>query len=177
MDRGFRLAFSGTGSLGGNSLAVRLPASVVAALELEEGAGPGLFEVSRDRTREEAPAKLRGMRRELPPGSASIVTRRMSVRTFFDSNVLVYAVSCDDKRADRAEALLSEGGVVSVRKLCAPPVPVTLQTHETALRIVGQYGYGICDALAGGCTMLLREDMQEGQVIYGTLTIRNPFLM
>lgn len=59
----------------GNSLAVRLPASVVAALELNEGdeieirvAGPRVFEVSRDHTREEALAKLRGMRRKLPPG-------------------------------------------------------------------------------------------------------------
>jgi len=59
----------------GNSLAVRLPASVVAALELKEGdeieirvAGPRVFEVSRDRTREEALAKLRGLRRKLPPG-------------------------------------------------------------------------------------------------------------
>ena len=59
----------------GNSLAVRLPASVVAALELKEGdeiemrvAGPRVFEVSRDRTREEALAKLRSLRRKLPPG-------------------------------------------------------------------------------------------------------------
>jgi len=59
----------------GNSLAVRLPASVVAALELKEGdeieirvAGPRVFEVSRDRTREEALAKLRNLRRKLPPG-------------------------------------------------------------------------------------------------------------
>ena len=59
----------------GNGLAVRLPASVVAALELKEGdeieirvAGRRVFEVSRDRTREEALAKLRSMRRKLPPG-------------------------------------------------------------------------------------------------------------
>jgi antitoxin MazE len=59
----------------GNSLAIRLPASVVAALELKEGdeieirvAGPRVFEVSRDQAREEALAKLRGMRRKLPPG-------------------------------------------------------------------------------------------------------------
>jgi antitoxin MazE len=59
----------------GNSLAVRLPASVVAALELKEGdeieirvAGPRAFEVSRDRAREEALTKLRSMRRKLPYG-------------------------------------------------------------------------------------------------------------
>ena len=56
-------------------MAIRLPAAVVAALELKEGdaieirvAGPRVFEVSRDRKREEALAKVRSLRRKLPPG-------------------------------------------------------------------------------------------------------------
>jgi antitoxin MazE len=59
----------------GNSLAVRLPAAVVEALELKEGdqieiriAGDREFEVSRDQSRENALARLRGLRRPLPPG-------------------------------------------------------------------------------------------------------------
>jgi antitoxin MazE len=59
----------------GNSLAVRLPAAVVEALDLKEGdrieiriAGERAFEVSRDRTREKALARLRKMRRPLPSG-------------------------------------------------------------------------------------------------------------
>jgi antitoxin MazE len=59
----------------GNSLAVRLPAAVVEALELKEGdaieirvAGSSKFEVSRDRTREQALARLRKLRRPLPKG-------------------------------------------------------------------------------------------------------------
>lgn len=59
----------------GNSLAVRLPASVVDALELKEGdqieirvAGAKQFEVSRDRSRERALARLRKLRRPLPAG-------------------------------------------------------------------------------------------------------------
>ena len=59
----------------GNSLAVRLPAAVVEALELKEGdqieirvAGSAAFEVSRDRSRERALARLRHLRRPLPPG-------------------------------------------------------------------------------------------------------------
>jgi antitoxin MazE len=59
----------------GNSLAVRLPAAVVAALELKEGdqieiriAHGRVFEVSRDRSRERALARLRKLRRPLPPG-------------------------------------------------------------------------------------------------------------
>ena len=59
----------------GNSLAVRLPAAVVEALELKEGdqieihiAGEREFEVRRDRSREDALARLRRLRRPLPPG-------------------------------------------------------------------------------------------------------------
>jgi antitoxin MazE len=59
----------------GNSLAVRLPATVVEALNLKEGdqieiriAGDRQFEVSRDQTRERALAKLRKLRRPFPPG-------------------------------------------------------------------------------------------------------------
>jgi antitoxin MazE len=59
----------------GNSLAVRLPAAVVEALELKDGdqievriAGPREFEVSRDRSRERAIKRLRRLRRPLPSG-------------------------------------------------------------------------------------------------------------
>lgn len=59
----------------GNSLAVRLPASVVNALDLKEGdhieirvAGAKAFEVSRDHSRERALARLRKLRRPLPAG-------------------------------------------------------------------------------------------------------------
>ena len=59
----------------GNSLAVRLPAAVVDALELKEGdqieiriAGDREFEVRRDRSREKAMARLRRLRRPLPAG-------------------------------------------------------------------------------------------------------------
>ena len=59
----------------GNSLAVRLPSAVVDALELKEGdqieiriAGDRKFEVSRDRSKEKALARLRRLRRPLPPG-------------------------------------------------------------------------------------------------------------
>jgi antitoxin MazE len=59
----------------GNSLAVRLPSAVVEALDLKEGdqieiriAGAREFEVSRDRSRDRALARLRRLRRPLPPG-------------------------------------------------------------------------------------------------------------
>ena len=59
----------------GNSLAVRLPASVVDALELKEGdqievriAGERTFKVARETGRQRALARLRKLRRALPPG-------------------------------------------------------------------------------------------------------------
>ncbi len=59
----------------GNSLAIRLPAAVVEALELKEGdqieiriADGRVFEVNRDQSRERALARLRKLRRPLPPG-------------------------------------------------------------------------------------------------------------
>ena len=59
----------------GNSLAVRLPATLIDALKLKEGdhieiriAGIREFEVSRDRSREKALAQLRKLRRPLPAG-------------------------------------------------------------------------------------------------------------
>ncbi len=59
----------------GNSLAVRLPAAVVEALNLKEGdqieiriAGKRQFEISRDQTSERALEKLRKLRRPFPPG-------------------------------------------------------------------------------------------------------------
>jgi antitoxin MazE len=58
----------------GNSLAIRIPAVVVEALELREGdeievrvAGSRTFEVNRDTRRERALARLRESRWKLPP--------------------------------------------------------------------------------------------------------------
>ena len=59
----------------GNSLAIRLPAAVVKALELKEGdnieirvAGNQAFEVGRDPARQEALTRLRKLSRPLPAG-------------------------------------------------------------------------------------------------------------
>jgi len=59
----------------GNSLAIRLPAAVVQALDLKEGdeiqigiAGSREFEVARDSSQREALERIRRLRRPLPPG-------------------------------------------------------------------------------------------------------------
>ena len=58
----------------GNSLAIRLPASVVEALQLKAGdevevhvADDRAFGIARDRSRERALVRIRAFRKELPP--------------------------------------------------------------------------------------------------------------
>ena len=58
----------------GNSLAIRLPASVVQALGLKEGdevevhvVSERAFAIDRDRSRERALERIRAFRKELPP--------------------------------------------------------------------------------------------------------------
>ena len=59
----------------GNSLAIRLPAAVVEALDLKEGdvievriAGERTFDIERDRSRERAIERIRKLRKPLPAG-------------------------------------------------------------------------------------------------------------
>jgi predicted nucleic acid-binding protein len=133
----------------------------------------------------------------------------MRAETFFDTNVLIYAVAENDPRGLRAEELLLSGGVLSVqilneftevarRKLlmpwaevaeaveaflvlCPSPLPITMDTHVAARAIAEKLGCNIYDALViaaaleAGCNVLYSEDFQDGQVIEGRVTIRNPF--
>ena len=93
--------------------------------------------------------------------------------TFFDTNILLYLLSADTAKADRAEELLANGGVISVqvlnefaavalRKLgmswreiseTLNPIraiceiePVTVETHDRAIETAERYGYSIYDA-------------------------------
>jgi len=105
----------------------------------------------------------------------------MPARAFFDTNVLIYSVAENDPRGDAAEALLANGGIVSVhvlnefvavarrklgmswtdvtealdaiRTLCPSPVSITVETHDAALRIAQQYGYHIYDALVAAAAL------------------------
>ena len=65
--------------------------------------------------------------------------------------------------------------------LCPEPLPITMEMHEAARTIAAKHGYSIYDALViaaaleAGCATLYSEDLRDGQVIDGQLTIRNPF--
>ena len=110
----------------GNSLAVRLPAAVVEALDLKEGdqveiqvAGRNAFEVSKapGSTRTRSPG-CASSAAGCPPLSGSTAWRRMSAaETFFDTNVLLYLLSAEQAKAERAEELLAAGGTISVQVL------------------------------------------------------------
>jgi predicted nucleic acid-binding protein len=58
---------------------------------------------------------------------------------------------------------------------------VTVDTHESGLRLAEQYGLSLYDAmiaasaLHAGCDTLWSEDMQHGMVLDETLRIVNPF--
>jgi len=64
---------------------------------------------------------------------------------------------------------------------CPEPVPLTVKTQEAALQIAERYKYSIYDgliiaaALETGCNTVYSEDLEDGQVIENSLTIRNPF--
>lgn len=71
--------------------------------------------------------------------------------------------------------------LADIRAVCPAPLPLTVATHEAALALATRHGFAFYDALIvaaaleAGCATLLSEDMQDGQVIEGRLTIRNPF--
>ncbi len=60
-------------------------------------------------------------------------------------------------------------------------VPVMPDTIAQALALAQKYRYSYYDslilaaAMSAGCETLATEDMQQGQTIEGSLTIRNPF--
>lgn len=98
----------------------------------------------------------------------------MSGGVFFDTNVVLYLLSADRSKADRAELLLTQGGQISVqvlnetaavcrRKLGMPwpeieelltaikaactVHPLTIATHELALTIASRNQLSVYDAL------------------------------
>jgi predicted nucleic acid-binding protein len=100
---------------------------------------------------------------------------------FFDTNILLYLLSADHAKADRAEELLASGGIVSVqvlnefaavtaRKLamawpeireCLAPMrvalrvePITVETHDQALSLSERYGISFYDGLIVAAAIL-----------------------
>jgi predicted nucleic acid-binding protein len=99
----------------------------------------------------------------------------MSDKLFFDTNVLIYAVSNDADRKPSALAWLSRGGSISVqvlneftntarrklnrswddvvaaldtlRVICSECMSITEQTHDVAVGLARRHGFNLYDAL------------------------------
>lgn len=101
-------------------------------------------------------------------------------RPFVDTNVLLYLLSDDTAKADRAEAMLAGRIVISVqvlnefanvarRKLCfdwsqveqtlldirrfAKVHPLTLETHERGIALAKRYQLSVCDAMIAAAAL------------------------
>jgi predicted nucleic acid-binding protein len=97
-----------------------------------------------------------------------------ATRPFCDTNILLYLLSSETAKADRAEALLADGGVISVqvlneaasvmsrklrmswpeisefletiRRLCRVE-PLTSRTHEHGIALSERHGFSVYDAM------------------------------
>ena len=105
----------------------------------------------------------------------------MSAKAFVDSNIVLYLLSADVAKADRAEAVIAAGAVVSVqvlnevsnvtrrklgmawaetdellaglRSACSVE-PLTDQTHDTGRRLAERYGLSTYDAMIASAALL-----------------------
>jgi len=100
---------------------------------------------------------------------------------FFDTNVLIYLVSADAAKADRAEALVRQGGGISVQALneaanvmrrkfaigwpetreflglvrgLLEVSPITVETHELGLELAERHALSIYDSMVAASAIL-----------------------
>jgi predicted nucleic acid-binding protein len=101
--------------------------------------------------------------------------------SFFDTNILLYLASDDPGKADRAEQLIADGGMISVQVLneianvgrrkmrmsweeihgflamvrgLLPVVPMTVETHEAGIVLAERYGFSTYDAMIAASAIL-----------------------
>jgi predicted nucleic acid-binding protein len=105
--------------------------------------------------------------------------------SFFDTNILIYLASDDAAKADRAEAIVREGGAISVQVLnevanvarrtmqlsweetsgllsslreLLTVHPVTVDTHELGLALAERHQLALYDALIAASALLAECD-------------------
>jgi predicted nucleic acid-binding protein len=99
----------------------------------------------------------------------------MIAKPFLDTNILIYAFTTGDPRCSTAEALIANGGIVSVqvlnefvnvarcklrrdwsdieavlgvyRTLLGAPLPLTVEIHESAINFARDHRFAFYDAL------------------------------
>lgn len=107
-------------------------------------------------------------------------------KPFLDSNVLLYLLSADARKADQAEAIVQAGGLISVqvlnevanvarRKLAmpwaevdevlsliqslCPAEPLTVETHQRGILVAKRYGLSLYDAMIAAAALLAGCDV------------------
>jgi predicted nucleic acid-binding protein len=105
----------------------------------------------------------------------------MSGKSFFDTNVLLYLLSADQAKADRAEALIADGGIISVQvlneftatairklkmswaevaevldtiRVICPVEALTVETHDRGRSLAERYGFSVYDAMIVASALL-----------------------
>lgn len=106
-----------------------------------------------------------------------------AAEVFYDTNVVLYLLSDDAAKADRAEELLASGGRLSVQVLnefaavasrkvgmgwteigeildqvraVCPVEPLAIETHERGLAVAARYGLNVYDAMIVASALLAR---------------------
>lgn len=102
-------------------------------------------------------------------------------KAFFDTHLLLYLLAADTAKAQRAEELVGEGGVISIQVLnefasvaarrlrmsipeireCLEPIrlicgiePITLETHARGLDVAERYGFSVYDSMIIAAALL-----------------------
>lgn len=124
--------------------------------------------------------------------------------SFVDSNVLLYLISDDERKARRAEAFLKSGAKISVqvlnevanvarrkKKITWPVLhefvaslrdafevlPITIETHELGLRLAQRYQLTTYDAVIAAAALLSGCDVLWTEDMHHGLHIANRLLV
>jgi predicted nucleic acid-binding protein len=118
--------------------------------------------------------------------------------SFFDSNVLLYLASGDPVKADRAEQIIADGGMISVQVLneianvarrkmswrdtnsfletvrgLLPVAPMTVETHESGITLAERYGFSIYDAMIAASAILSDCDTLWSEDLQHNMVVDN----
>ncbi|HEX7026317.1 MAG TPA: PIN domain-containing protein [Gammaproteobacteria bacterium] len=119
-------------------------------------------------------------------------------KAFIDTNVLLYLLSSNTEKADRAEAIVQSGGLISVqvlnevasvacrklamawteinevlaliRSLCETE-PLTVETHEKGIQIAERYKWNVYDGMIIAAALLAECDILYSEDMQNGLLI------
>lgn len=119
-------------------------------------------------------------------------------RPFIDSNVILYLFSGDERKADKAEAVIEAGGLVSVQvlnevtsvcrrklkmswleidallqavKACCDVLPLTLASHEKAVDIAKKFELSFYDANIVACAVISGANVLLSEDMHAGLVV------